>query len=254
MINLQDFSSLPLYFDTKADRMVLGDGIECGNCNTVPLKNLTPGLLNKSLIYPTEVYEEHQNVRHQDHCDFPSDIDYDIIYLPEGFLGVEYIKSHIFYSPNGDSHGIASNIIEVFHGALTILMQRNTITDEPTFETDVSDGLVINVKQGQTAVLPKGYYYTFINTNESPVIFSRTHRNRAIIDYSLLRKEQGMAYYFIRKNAKCEIVKNPRYGNVPELRHMTPEETIQDFKFVHEKPIYSQLMQEMNMFLDMLWS
>lgn len=254
MINLQDQCSLPIIFNTKEENFIFGEDIVYENKERIPLKSLIPGLLNKSLIYPVEVYEEYKNIRTVNDVRFAgSDLIYDILYLPEGLLGVEYIKSHIYYSPNGDSCGNASTIVEILHGSLTILLQRNINKAELEFQKGVEDGVVMFAEKGDKIIIPKGYYYTFINTGEEPVIFSRIYRNKGIVDYYSMQREQGLAYFCIRKNARCEFVKNPRYRVVPELREITPQNTFENRPLSYDIPIYTQLANSVNTFLDLLW-
>lgn len=255
MIDLRELCSLPIAFNNNKQTLIFGDEIEIDSSQKIPLKSLIPSLLNKSLVYPVEVYEEHLNIRHKNDYDkFGSSIEYDLISLPEGLLGIEFIKSHVYYSPE-DNSGKASTIVEVVYGTLTILLQKNAErSEEFYFQTNIEDGLIITVKKGEKAVLPKGYYYTFINTKSTPVIFARIFRNKGQANYMDFQKEQGMGYFCIRKNARCEVVKNPRYKIIPEIRKMKGEETIGGFNLRMDKPLYWQLVEEVNMFVDMLWA
>ncbi|HEX9804143.1 MAG TPA: glucose-6-phosphate isomerase family protein [Candidatus Dojkabacteria bacterium] len=255
MRSLQDLSSLPIYFDEKDTILTIGEEVLLDERERISLKSLIPGLLNKALIYPVEVYEEHRNLRYaHDDEKIGRNITYDILFLPEGLLGIEYIKSHIYYSPNGNSPGITSTIIEVIMGSITIFLQKNATRGELDFETTVEDVIIIDAREGEKVVLPKGYFYTFINTSESPVIISRVYRNKGIADYVSLKKEQGLSYFCIRKNARREFVKNPKYIIKKELEEKTSESTLCDTCLTSDKPLYNQLVEQTNEFLDMLWN
>mgnify|MGYP000685405739 CR=1 FL=1 len=252
MIDLIDLCSLPIYFNDKDSKIVFGDNVLHDLDNTIYLTNLRPALLNKSLVYPVEVYEESQNVRLSNHDGLiGDDLEYDLILLPEGLLGIEYIKSHIFYS-GADTAGQISCLVEVLLGKLCIILQKNGDFNNYTSELQVEQGLYVELEEGQKAVIQKGYYYTFINISSAPVIFARAYSQKGIADYSTLR-DKGMAYFCIRKNARAEIVKNPKYRNVPEITRISPMDTFEQYDSIcQHQPLYNQIAASINMFLDLL--
>lgn len=255
MIDLQLSSGLPIKFDDLAERFHYGEGVICNAINRVPLASMLPGLLNKSLRYPENVYLEHRNIRHRDDdATFrTSGFNYDIIMLPSGLMGVEFIRSHIFYAECTDGAEV-SEIVEVLNGSLTILLQKNKSKEsEFEFETRVSEGLVIKLRQGEKFSVPQGYYYTFINTRTRPAVFSRFYLKGCVCDYTRFRREQGLAYFAIRKNAKQEIVLNPRYRDIPEIRRTEPT----SFSFRHKpelntEPLYVQMLNNAQNWVGML--
>lgn len=241
MIDLSSFSALPISYNMNKGGLTFGDDVYLDDSEYISLRSLIPSLLNKSLKYPENVYHEYYNIRLTEHREIldPTDLVYDVLYIPEGLLGVEYIKSHIYFTPKS-KNSQKSCVIEVFYGELTILIQRNEESEELSYYTQVEEGQLITVKAGEKALIPSGVFYTFINIAESPVIFSRVFKNKSIADYSLLKKEQGLAYFCIRKNAKCEIVRNPRYRNTPEIKEVKAEKTL-DRELDFSNPLYKEL-------------
>jgi Glucose-6-phosphate isomerase (GPI) len=245
MIDLQSNSGLPLLFDDINEKFRYGEGVIFDSLQRVPLSSMIPGLLNKALKYPETVYLEHKNIRHQqdDEIFRSTGMHFDIVMLPSGLMGVEFIRSHIFYaeSKEKDVQGV-SEIIESLSGNLTILLQRNEPKGEWDFDTRVSEGLVVKLKEGEKMVIPTGYYYTFINTRIHPVVFSRFYSEKCACDYSRFQKEQGLAYFAIRKNAKQEIVLNPRYREIPKIEKRTAEEPVCNvIANLTSEPLYMQL-------------
>lgn len=254
MIDLQSLCSLPITFNNQKEKLVFGDELILESAQKVPLKSLIPSLLNKSLIYPVEVYEEYTNIRRVEHKDsLKYEVHYDLMMIPEGLLGVEYIKSHIYFSEDKCAKNITACVVEVIHGTLTVLLQRNVVNETPNFYTEVQEGILVEVRKGEKAIIPTGYFYTFINTTEQPVIFSILYRNKSVVDYSKFRKEQGLAYFCIRKNGRSEIVKNPRYRNIPEIKKMNAKDTLNSDFISDQTPLYSQMLDRVEMLLDMLW-
>lgn len=220
MIDLQLLSGLPIKFDELAEKFAYGEGVTYKAINRIPISSMLPSLLNKAVRYPELVYMEHKNIHHQDHQEIFSrdDLHYDLVMIPSGLMGVEFIRTHIFYAESMESKGL-SEIVEVQSGSLTILLQRNKPKQgEYDFDTRVSEGLVVKLSRGEKFYLPRGYYYTFINTRTKPVVFSRFYLRGCICDYTRFQREQGLAYFAIRKNAKQEIVLNPRYREIPQIR------------------------------------
>lgn len=259
MVSLLDTCSLNISFDVENNKIIYGEGVKATATNRVSLRQLIPTLLNKSLNYPEEVYEEHNRVHSE--CDAAlekSEISYDVLCLPAGLLGVEYIKTHIYYTPDKNSLECAvtkfSTIVEVQYGILTVIMQKNQPKDEFDWETKVSEGLLVKVHKGEKFVVPQGYFYTFINTEEMPVLFVRIYKKNSLLDYALLRRERGLAYYCIRKNARQEIVLNPLYRNSPQIREISADSFWKNFEMDWKIALYELFKQKMLMLEEVLWS
>jgi oxalate decarboxylase/phosphoglucose isomerase-like protein (cupin superfamily) len=251
MFNLQDSCCLDINVDLDSHRLICGNKVRHQGCNRVKLKNILPALLNKSLCYPEDVYDVYRKVFSEDDLKLgDSDISFDIMYVPPGLLGIEFTKTHIYFNPKSDP-GRLSCIIEVHYGILTIIMQKNKNKLDPfEFETHVEEGLMVKVRKGEKLAIPQGYFYTFVNTEEIPVIFVRVYRKEGIVDYNTLRRERGLAYFCIRKNARQEIVLNPTYKNTPKIRDISPEEIGKiDFEF----PLYQILREQTTTLSDTLW-
>jgi hypothetical protein len=254
MLDLSDSCSLDVSFDVANNKIIYGEKICHPNLLRVPLEKLVPTLLNKSLSYPEEVYEEHINVFHQEDQQLGnSQVSYDFICLPAGLLGIEFVKTHIYFAPES-STGKFSSAVEVHYGILTIIMQKNAPKGELDFETNVEEGMIVKVRRGEKFFIPQGYLYTFINTEECPVLFVRIYRNIGILDYKMLRRERGLAYYCIRKNARQEIVLNPLYRNTPHIEEMDVDDFDFDLKFDNKKPLYQMLRKDMTRVRDSLWA
>lgn len=222
MIDLQSVSSLPIQYDAHTSTFTYFSPVNCLNRKKVELSKLIPGLLNKSLRYPEEVYEEHSDLFMEEDEEIfnGKNLHYEMIILPPGLLGIEFIKSHIYFTPKEE--GKFSSVVECLHGILTVIIQKNEPKDELDFETSINEGIMVNLRKGNKIAIPAGYYYTFVNTKDKPAIFSRLYKNKGILNYNEINREQGLGYFAIRKNARTEIVFNPRYKNIPTIKKFTP--------------------------------
>jgi len=252
MFNLQDSCCLDINVDLDSNRLICGDKVKHSGYNRVKLQNILPSLLNKSLSYPENVYDVYKKVFSEDDVKIgESDISMDIMYLPQGLLGIEFVKTHIYFNSTADP-GKLSCIVEVQYGILTVVMQKNKENTDPyDIEAQVEEGFMVKLHKGEKLAIPQSYYYTFINTEELPVIFVRIYRKEGIADYNLLRRERGLAYYCIRKNARQEFVLNPTYKNTPKIRDISSGE-INTVNL--EMPLYQVLREEMGMLFNTLWA
>jgi oxalate decarboxylase/phosphoglucose isomerase-like protein (cupin superfamily) len=251
MLNLIDSCALDISIDLDSSRLIYGEKVVCQKHDRVKLRNLVPALLNKSLCYPEEVYDIYQGIMYADdqHL-FDSQVSYDLLYLPSGLLGVEFIKTHIYHTPENDE-GVISSIVEVQFGILTVVLQKNQPKEsEYDFDTYVEEGYVVKVHKGEKLTVPQGFFYTFINAEETPVIFVRVYKKEGIVDYNLLRRERGLAYFCIRKNAKQEFVLNPTYKNTPKIQETCSSE-LSDWEF--DMPIYQAVREDTNQLSNILW-
>lgn len=246
MVNLQDLYSLDISFDTSNNSFHFGEDVYIEEPHIVDLKSILPTLLNKSLHYPKDVYSEYTSVRSKSDVSLEEVPVYmDLIALPPGLLGIEFIKTHIYYISEEAQEGEFSNIVEVVYGELTVLLQKNKAKeDEFDFETRVDHAYVIKVKASEKFIIPKGYFYTFINSEEDSVVFVRAGKTRNHIDYTTLRREGGLAYYCIRKNARQEIVKNPLYKDTPDILSIPCSKFRENLELDFKKALYDMIKEQ----------
>ncbi len=239
MTSLQDICTLPVDFDENSSSVRLDEAqINCTNRCRISIDSLTPTLLNKSLTHPRYVYSEY-SLHHKDDQDLiDKGLNYELIVLPAGLLGIEYIRSHIYFKASSpwtrEIH--FSSIVEGVYGTVTLLMQKNC--EDSQDEVCVEEGLVFEIKPRTKVAIPEGWFYTFVNTGEEPAILARVYRYKREINEELTRTK-GLAYFCIRKNAKQEFVYNPRFRHIPPLRRMRIEENhIPELDFDLEQSLY----------------
>jgi hypothetical protein len=210
MLTYLEIAGLPIGLDSSTEEIVFdSEEVTCTQ-NVVKIEELSPALLNKSLRYPQNVYTQLSGIRRiTDDTVWPDVYSHDIVFLPVGLLGIEYIKTHIFYSkPQG---GKIACLVQVLAGELTVILQKNACQRSIYDDICAEDARIVDVKTGEKLAIPAGYYYTFINTGTEIAIFSLIVHKEIVIDYSQLRMKNGLAYYVIAKNARQEVVTNPRY-------------------------------------------
>lgn len=210
MIDLSEVAGLAVKFDEERGDFFWGEDITCADQRCVPLSEIIPVLLNKYLKYPEIVYKHSQNVTTKDFA-VSNNLTYDLIYIPYGLLGIEYMKTHVYFSDFSENK--YDCVVEVLVGNLTIVLQKNEDQGADfQYDTCVDEITIVNVKKEDKFAIPRGFFYTFVNTGLGPLIIAKVSANKnKQIDYSMLRKEKGLACYIISKNAKIETVANPKY-------------------------------------------
>ena len=251
MLNFLDLCSLDIHYDLESNSILVGEHIKYNQFQKIRLSNMSPVLLNKSLTYPEDVYEEYNGVfDDKDTLAVQGMMSYDLVNLPAGLLGIEYIKTHVYFDMGRDDEKGISSIVEVLYGNLTILLQKNKAPCTYEFCNRVDEAYLAHINQGERFVIPEGYFYTFINTSEAPVIFSRAYSNYAIADYQTLRKERGLAYYCIRKNGRQEIVLNPLYRNSPPIKEVTCECNLIGHQVDVKQSLYLQVKNQIHLLVN----
>lgn len=214
---LAQFAGFPLNIGLDLDEVSFPlEEVNCLSTVKVALTDLL--LLNRSVQHPKNVYTIYQGVKHvDDQHNWPEDLNYDLVCIPAGLLGIEYMKSHIYHA----SAGVISSVIQVISGEATILMQKNKPNSAFTMVEEV---VMATVKAGEKAVIPADYYYVFVNTGEEPVVFARVAQRDHIADYQHLTKQNGAAYFLISKNALPQLVANPKYRIRPVVKQLSASE------------------------------
>ncbi len=251
MIDLSDVSGLPIFLDEETGEIHYDSCITCQQYYDVVLSEIIPVLLNKYLKYPEQIYRHFKKIVMSEDIDYMGDeFTYDIVKIPYGLLGIEFIKTHIYYSARIE--GKFSCFVEVLNGELTLVLQKNSDEQEYyAFNTLVDEIKIIKLQKGDRAAIPTGYLYTFINTGTSQAIASIVVKsNLAKIDYTMLNKEKGLAFYIISKNARLEVVANPKYRVLerPKPRAWKDMPDSEKAKFVFEQtfgksPLYTFVKQ-----------
>lgn len=222
MIDLADISGLPVSLDIDSCKLCPNDDVHIKNEESIHLNDISPILLNQFVKYPEYVGTIYLGVGKKAHTDEKenSRTSYDLIVIPFGLLGIEFNKSHIFYSePAKDK---ISTLIEIVRGDVTVIVQRNEENRDPFAMNTVVESIeIIKLSKGQKFAIPTGVLFSFVNTGSSEAVISKiSTENTKKIDYNKLKREKGLAFFIISKNAKVEVVANPKYkvNGAPEKK------------------------------------
>lgn len=229
MIDLSNLCGFSLKIDEGRGRVIFGDNVNCKCEQFVSLQEIIPVLLNKQLKYPENVYKEHKSLYERESQDGNGKgLAYDLLYIPYGLLGIEFIKTHIYQSTFVENKYHC--MVELLSGEMMVVMQKNA-EKEDIFQTEtyVDDMVIVKLVPGEQLAIPTGYMYTFVNVGLAPVVFAKIcNKDQTSMDYAELKKERGLAYYIISKNAKVEAVANPKYKINCRLKNMSLKKLLKD--------------------------
>jgi glucose-6-phosphate isomerase, archaeal len=134
-----------------------------------------------------------------------------------GTIGGEYIKTYGHYHV-----GNLEEVYTVLEGEGIIILQGKISND------NIESFRAIKVKAGDKVHIPKETGHLainigkkwFVTSDDSPVNFEEKDPVSlpGHADYSEFKRLHGAAYYVVEKNGKPELVKNPHYKKVPQVK------------------------------------
>ncbi len=136
---------------------------------------------------------------------------YDITVIPPRMLGKEYVKTAGHYHPKVPNTDITyPEVYEVLKGEAIYLMQKLE-------DNKITDVMLVKAEEGDKVIIPPGYGHITINpSNKVLKMANWVARFESI--YSPMKEKGGGAYFILKEG----IVRNVRYGEVPEIRWVKP--------------------------------
>ncbi|MCX9010366.1 MAG: glucose-6-phosphate isomerase [Candidatus Methanoperedens sp.] len=137
---------------------------------------------------------------------------YDITIIPPCMLGREFVKTEGCYHSKVHGTNITyPEIYEVLSGEAHYLMQKSE-------NSRIIDVILVKAEQGDKVVIPPGYGHLTINTSNKVLKMANWVARDFEAIYEPIKEKGGGAYFFLKEG----IVKNPHYGEVPEIRMLKP--------------------------------
>lgn len=152
---------------------------------------------------------------------------YDITVIPPCILGREYVKTKGHYHPNAPCGYGYPELYQVLSGEAHFLLQK----------TDLSDICVLKSKEGDVVLIPPGYGHVTINPSDKTLVMANIVSDDFESEYEYYNEMHGAAYF---EFSGGEFVKNPNYGDLPDIRTKTPDE-IPELGIYHKKAIYNMI-------------
>ncbi len=153
-----------------------------------------------------------------------------LIVIPPDVAGIEYIKTP------GITCSKYNKIIEIIQGSGIIIIQK-------FLNVNNQDIIISNVQISEKVIIPAGYHYSLIN-NKPSVLIALEFMHSKTQNKSNLDSMKGMSYYIIKKNAKKEVVKNPKYKIVCKFKKIDWKNYYKKYNMSPKTPIFRQLIRK----------
>lgn len=164
---------------------------------------------------------------------------YDITIIPPNTLGTEFVKTAGHYHPLlPGSQMTYPEMYEVLEGEAHYLLQRR---EEQRGTEKITDVIVVKAKEGDKVIIPPNYGHVTINPSEATLKMANWVARAFSSIYEPIRVKGGAAYFELTNG---EFIKNEKYGSVPDIRFLKPEDTwIKQIKLNNEAAMYELLRE-----------
>ena len=138
---------------------------------------------------------------------------YDITVVKSGLIGEEFVKTLGHYHPLIPGTDLTyTEIYQVLEGFAHYLLQKEEAGV-------VSEVVVVEASLGDVVVIPPNYGHITINLGAGKLVMANWVADGFASDYDPIKSRGGGAYFELEEEG---FVKNPSYGNVPELCFALP--------------------------------
>jgi glucose-6-phosphate isomerase len=141
---------------------------------------------------------------------------FDLSAMADISLGKEPNKTLGHYHPPAVRGLSYPEIYHVVHGEAVYLLQKKE-------EGMVTDFVVVRAKAGEALFIPPNYGHVTVNIGPGPLLMANLVSDRFTSIYSEYIAMGGAAYFFLKDGL---LVRNVKYGELPEPRYAHPNFTI----------------------------
>lgn len=157
----------------------------------------------------------------------PEDFRYDITAIMPGTVGGECRKtSGHYHGPVPGRDTTFPEVYEVLRGtAMYVLQKPVKPVHSETQVAEAAEFWFVEVREGESIVIPDGYGHCSINIGDGPLFFSNVAVVSCPLYYAPVKNMRGMGYYLMRgEDGALEARPNPRYQNLPPPRYARVKE------------------------------
>lgn len=249
MINLEKISELPILFDEKNLDLKFKGDFPAVKKSERSLDELKPYLKNpETKNGPDPVYcvWRYAHLKKDDEKIRAANLRYDLTLIPPGKIcpvrndisngiGCEFVKTAGHFHKNKINANLPyPEVYEVLMGRAYFLIQSPDKNPK-----NIKVVRLIEAGPGEKILVPPHFSgHTTINVFNKPLLMANWISDNAIYDYESYKNNHGASYYFLDNGNLIDIVKNPNYDSVPEIKKIRPKE-YPEFGLVKNQPLYS---------------
>ncbi len=217
MINLSKILGLPILFDEKNFDLRFDGDFAPMRKTERSLDALKPFLKNPDVKNgPNPVYCVWRGVylKSEEEKIKDSGLRLDLVIMPPGKIDDEFVKTA------GHYHLSYPEMYFILYGRAYILMQ--SYNENPKM---IRSARLTEAGAGEQIFIPRDFGHNTINVFNEPLLFATLVDENVVDDYELYKNTHGASYYFLDNGSLVDIVKNPNYESVPELKKISAEKT-----------------------------
>jgi len=215
--NLQEACGLPVAFDADTCELVLGEGLNSPSYCVRKLHDLDPVWANPVADADRVIYRYTTGLYFKEDAAVwtTANVAYGIVIFAPGVFGGEYVKSSGQYHPPTPPSGMATpEIYTVLSGVGHFLLQKA----KPPYDR-IEDVVMVEVRAGESFVVPPDYGHLQINPSPEPLVFSYTVKDGMKGHYDAFKSRRGAVYYEMADGPERHVF-NSRYGARLLLRRL----------------------------------
>ena len=218
MIDLTKISGLPILLDEKNMDLKFSGDFPFIKKSERSLNELRPYLKNPEVKNgPDPIYYvwRYVHLKKDDEKIKAYNLRYDITLIPPGKIDGEFVKTAGHFHKNKTGTNLPyPEIYEILLGRAYFLIQspgKNT--------KNIKAVRLIEAGPGEKVLVPPDFSgHTTINVFSEPLIMANWISDKAVYDYESYKNNHGASYYFLDNGNLIDIVKNPNYDSVPEIK------------------------------------
>ncbi len=223
-VDLQKISGLPISFDEKKMDLDFHGDFPFIKKSERTLEELKPYLKNPDVKnWQNPVYRvwRYANLTADNEKINSHNLRYDLTLMQAGTIDGEFVKTagHYHKKPYPE-------IYEVLIGRAYFLIQSKSAV------------YLAEAGPGEKFIIPPSFGHNTINVFNEPFLMANLVSEKAEYDYEPYKNNHGAMYYFLKNNDLIDIVKNPNYESVPEIKKIRAKE-YPEFGIFKNQPLYS---------------
>ncbi|MEK7178452.1 MAG: glucose-6-phosphate isomerase family protein [Patescibacteria group bacterium] len=234
-LDLQKISGLPISFDLKNLKLEFQGDFPFIKKSKRSLEELRPYLKNlsqretKAKSGPDPVYYvwRYVHLENDEKKIKAADLLFGLTLVPPGKIDDEFVKTA------GHCHVLYPEVYEVLHGHAYFLIQ--------SFDKElknIKSIYLIEAGPGEKIIIPPDFGHNMINVFSEPLLTANWVSEKATHDYIPYKTNHGASYYFLDNGNLIDIVKNPSYDSVPEIKKIRVKEH-PEFGLIKGRSLYS---------------
>lgn len=231
-LDLQKISGLPILFDERKFDLVFDSDFPFVKKSERSLDELKPYLKNSDVDKgPNPVYRvwRHVHLKKDNEKIKAAGLRYDLTLIPPGMIDSEFVKTA------GHCHLPFPEILEVLVGRAYFLLQ--SFANDKDFK-NIKAVYLIEAGPREKIIVPPGFGHNIINVFSEPLLTANLVSEKTEHNYAPYKNNHGACYYFLGNEDLIDIVKNPNYDSVPEIKKIRTKQ-YPEFGLIKGKSLYS---------------